>query len=226
MRSTLGRYFSPAEINQHFSRIIENNTVNGHLVSMPADTDVGILYYRTDLLQKYGFKGPPETWEELMAMARTIQEGERASGNANFFGYLWQGRKEGLTTNALEWIYSYGGGSIVEPNGTVSIDNSKSIEALNMAKSWMGTISPRGETTYSEEDCRQIFESGGAALMRNWPYVYLLANRPTCSYCRKVCDRCFAGGRCSRTTFRWSWGLESDAFQILKTPGGSCRSDS
>jgi hypothetical protein len=27
-----------------------------------------------------------------------------------------------------------------------------------MAKSWLGTISPRGETTYLEEDCRQIFE--------------------------------------------------------------------
>jgi trehalose/maltose transport system substrate-binding protein len=110
-------------------------------------------------------------------MARTIQEGERASGNSNFFGYLWQGRTEGLTTNALEWIYSYGGGSIVEPDGTISIGNPKSIEALKLAKSWLGTISPRGETTYLEEDCRQIFEAGGAALMRNWPYVYLLANR-------------------------------------------------
>ena len=173
-------YFSETEINEHFSRIVANNTVNGHLVSMPADTDVGILYYRTDLLQRYGFKGPPQTWGELAAMARTIQEGERGSGKSNFFGYLWQGKKEGLTMNALEWIYSYGGGSIVEPDGTVSIGNSKSIEALNMAKSWLGTISPRGATTYLEEDCRQIFESGGAAFMRNWPYVYLLANRAEC----------------------------------------------
>jgi len=147
---------------------------------MPIDTDVGLLYYRTDLLQRYGFKGPPATWEELTAMAGTIQNGERASGNSNFFGYLWQGRKEGLVMNALEWINSYGGGSMIESDGTVSVNNSKSIDALNLAKSWLGTISPRGETTYSEEDCRQIFESGNAALMRNWPYVYLLANRPEC----------------------------------------------
>jgi trehalose/maltose transport system substrate-binding protein len=176
----LSRYFNQTEIGQHFSRIIANNTVNGHLVSMPIVTDVGILYYRTDLLPKYGFKAPPETWEELMAMARTIQEGERRSGNSNFFGYLWQGRKEGLVMNALECVSSYGGGSVIEPDGAVSINNSKSIAALNMVKSWVGTISPRGETTYSEEDCRQIFESGNAALMRNWPYVYLLANRTAC----------------------------------------------
>lgn len=176
----LSGYFSQAEINEHFSRIIANNTVNGHLVSMPIVTDVGILYYRTDLLQKYGFKGPPATWKELTAMARTIQEGEHASGNSSFFGYLWQGRKEGLLMNALEWISSCGGGSMVEPNGAVSVNNPKSIEALNLAKSWLGTISPRGETTYLEEDCRQIFESGNAALMRNWPYVYLLANRTGC----------------------------------------------
>ncbi|HXO96504.1 MAG TPA: ABC transporter substrate-binding protein [Chthoniobacterales bacterium] len=176
----LTRYFSPAEINEHFSRIVANNTVNGHLVSMPFVTDVGILYYRTDLLQKYGFKSPPSTWKELTAMARTIQEGERASGNSNFFGYLWQGRKEGLVMNALEWISSCGGGSMIESDGAVSVNNSKSVEALNMGKSWLGTISPRGETTYSEEDCRQIFENGNAALMRNWPYVYLLANRAGC----------------------------------------------
>ena len=176
----LTRYFSQAEINEHFPRIIANNTVNSHLVSMPIATDVGLLYYRTDLLHKYGFQGPPKTWEELTAIAQAIQDGERASGNPNFFGFLWQGRKEGLLMNALEWISCYGGGSMIEPDGTVSVNNSKSMEALNLAKSWLGTISPRGETTYSEEDCRQIFESGNAALMRNWPYVYLLANRSEC----------------------------------------------
>jgi len=176
----LTRYFSQAEINEHFPRIIANNTVNSHLVSMPIATDVGLLYYRTDLLHKYGFQGPPKTWEELTAIAQAIQDGERASGNPNFFGFLWQGRKEGLLMNAMEWISCYGGGSMIEPDGTVSVNNSKSMEALNLAKSWLGTISPRGETTYSEEDCRQIFESGNAALMRNWPYVYLLANRSEC----------------------------------------------
>jgi hypothetical protein len=68
------------------------------------------------------------------------------------------GRREALLMNALERISCYGGGSMIELDGTVSVNNSNSMEALSLAKSWLGTISPRGETTYSEEDCRQIFE--------------------------------------------------------------------
>jgi hypothetical protein len=66
----LKKYFKEDEISQFFfPPIIEYNTVDGQLVAMPLLTDAGILYwilyYRTDLLQKYGFKDPPETWKEL-----------------------------------------------------------------------------------------------------------------------------------------------------------------
>jgi multiple sugar transport system substrate-binding protein len=42
--------------------------------------------------------------------------------------------------------------------------------------SWVGTISPIAITTYAEEACRQAFQNGDAALMRNWPYAYSLGN--------------------------------------------------
>jgi len=67
----------------HAQGIIQNNTIGGKLVAMPWFGDFGILYYRKDLLSKYGYKSPPTTWNTLFAMARKIQDGEQKS-NKNF----------------------------------------------------------------------------------------------------------------------------------------------
>ena len=175
----LKKYFKEDEIKAFFPTIILNNTVGGRLVSIPWFTDAGMLYYRTDLLEKYGYKEPPKTWEELTEMAKKIQDGERKAGKPDFQGFVFQGKaSESVTCNAIEWIYSYGGGTIVEPDKKVTINNPKAIKALEVAKSWVGTISPLGVTTYGEEDARNIWQAGNAAFMRNWPYAYALGQDP------------------------------------------------
>jgi trehalose/maltose transport system substrate-binding protein len=156
----------------YFERIVQNNTVNGVLVGIPWYTDAGLLYYRTDLLEKHGFEGPPVTWTELEEMATAIQEAERAD-NPDFQGYVWQGSAyEGLTCNGLEWQFSNGGGTIVESDGTVSVNNPQAIAMFERARGWVGTISPEGVTTYLEEEARGVWQAGNAAFMRNWPYAY------------------------------------------------------
>jgi len=175
----LKKYYNEDELKAYFPRIIENNTVGGKLVSIPLYTDAGILYYRTDLLEKYGYKEPPKTWEELAAMAKKIQDGERAAGKPDFQGFVFEGRaSESVTCNALEWIYSYGGGSVIEPDKKVTINNPNAIKALDTAHSWIGTISPAQVTTYDEEEARKIWQAGNAAFMRNWPYAYALGADP------------------------------------------------
>ena len=163
-------------VDEHFPAIIRNNTVGGRLIAMPWFIDAGLLYYRDDLLQQYGEK-PPETWDELAATAQKIQEGERRAGNARMWGYVWQGKSyEGLTCNALEWIVSYNGGTIVDSAGKVTINNPAAVAALTMARSWIGTISPKGVLSYGEEEARGVFQSGNAVFMRNWPYAWATAN--------------------------------------------------
>jgi len=160
--------------------IIQNNTVGGRLVAMPWFGDYGILYYRSDLLKKYGYKAPPKTWEELGTMAAKIQAGEQKS-NKNFYGFVFQGNSyEGLTCNALEWIASSGGGNFID-NGKVTVNNPKVIAVLNLVRSWVGTITPRGVTSYQEEDARNVFDAGNAAFMRNWPYAYSISQDPKSS---------------------------------------------
>jgi len=164
-------------VDEHFPAIVENNTVDGRLVAIPWFTDAGLLYYRTDLLEKYGYDGPPATWGELEEMAATIQEGERAEGNADFWGYVWQGNAyEGLTCDALEWIASNDGGTIVSPDEVITINNENAVEIVDQAAGWVDTISPPGVTGMGEEDARGIWQAGNAAFMRNWPYAYSLGN--------------------------------------------------
>jgi len=157
---------------QHFPAIVENNTIDGSLVGMPWFTDAGLLYYRTDLFEKYGIENPPATWDELETMAQQIIDGERGA-NPSFTGFVWQGRAyEGLTCNGLEWQVSNGGGSIVESDGTVSVNNPQAIAAFEQAAGWVNTISPEGVTTYQETETFNTWSGGNAAFMRNWPYAY------------------------------------------------------
>src|SRR4051795_5280694 len=75
-----------AQSKIHAAGIVANDTVNGKLVAMPWFGDFGMLYYRTDLLKKYGYTQPPTTWTALFAMAKKIQDGEKAA-TPNFSGF-------------------------------------------------------------------------------------------------------------------------------------------
>jgi trehalose/maltose transport system substrate-binding protein len=165
---------------QHFPAIVENNTVGGALIGMPWFTDAGLLYYRQDLLDKYGLTAPT-TWAELETSAQTIQDGERAT-NPDFSGFVFQANAyEGLTCNALEWQYSNGGGRIVEDvdgTPTVTLNNPAAVAAFQRAASWVGGIAPEGVTTYQEADSLNVFIAGNAAFLRNWPYAWSASQDP------------------------------------------------
>ncbi|MCA0002670.1 MULTISPECIES: ABC transporter substrate-binding protein [unclassified Mesorhizobium] len=163
-------------VGAHFPSIIQSQTVNGRLVALPIFTDAPALYYRKDLLDKYGAQ-VPATWKQLADTARLVMDKERAAGNKDIWGFVFQGNAyEGLTCDALEWVMSNGGGQIIEPDGTISINNPKAAAALDMAKGWVGTIAPPGVLAYQEEESRGVWQTGNAVFMRNWPYAYALGN--------------------------------------------------
>jgi trehalose/maltose transport system substrate-binding protein len=160
---------------EHLDFLVKNDTVEGALKALPWFLDLGLLYYRSDLLEAYDAR-PPRTWAELTETAQRIQETERKKGNTRLWGFVWQGRAyEGLTCNALEWLASQNGGRIVDANGAVTVANANAAGALERAANWVGTITPPGVLNYTEEDARGLFQSGHAVFMRNWPYAWSLA---------------------------------------------------
>ncbi len=160
------------EINAHFKSALADSTIGDQLLAMPWFLDAGLLFYRKDLLEKYG-KPVPKTWEELTETAAFIQDKEREGGNSDMWGHVWQGRAyEGLTCDALEWVASYGGGTFIDPNGDITVNNPQAVAALTLASSWIGKISPEGVLNYDEEGARGVFEAGNSVFLRNWSYVW------------------------------------------------------
>jgi trehalose/maltose transport system substrate-binding protein len=207
----LGKEVPKEVVSQHFPAIIQANTVEGRLVGLPAFTDAGVLFYRKDLLQKYGRK-VPTTWQELTETAKVVQDGERKAGNANLWGFVFEGRAyEGLTCNALEWLDSFKAGEIVDANGRVVVDNPKAVEALKLAASWVKSISPEGVLNYAEEEARGAFQSGNAVFMRNWPYAWALSQGPDSPVKGKVGLTALpmggADGKHTATLGGWQWSV-------------------
>lgn len=151
---------------------VEGGRYQDKLYRLPIRSDVGMLYYREDLLKAAGFK-PPETFQDLMKISQTLQQKDQTN-----WGFLWQGRQyEGLVTLFVELLEGTGGFWINPDTREVGLDRPESIQAIEFLRNTIQTgISPPGVTTYIEEDTRRIFQSGQAVFLRNWPYVWPLAN--------------------------------------------------
>jgi trehalose/maltose transport system substrate-binding protein len=158
-----------ADISSLAPQLLPSYTVDGKVVAIPYQVNIGSLEYRTDLLREYGYDHPPKTWDELEGMAKRIQAGERAKGKKDFWGFVWQGAAaEALTCNALEWQVAEGGGRIVESDRTISVNNPAAIRAWQRARHWIGWISPPSVVAYRERDSMNVFDSGRAAFDRVW----------------------------------------------------------
>jgi trehalose/maltose transport system substrate-binding protein len=208
----LNPYFAN-QIALQFPRIATNYTVDNKLVAMPYRADVGVLYYRTDLLRQYGYRAPPRTWDELETMAARIQAGERAKGKREFWGFVWQGAAdEALTCNALEWQASEGGGQIIEENKTISVNNPNAIRAWQRAAHWVGSISPPGVVGYREWDSLNVWVAGDAAFIRHWPSAYLDSEAAGSSIRNKFDAALLPGGKAGRVGTLGGWGLAVSRF--------------
>src|SRR6478672_6116062 len=164
---------SPAELAAFSPKDVEGGRYQGKLYRIPIRSDVGMLYYRQDLLQAAGYQ-PPETFEELISISQALKKAGKVD-----WGYVWQGRQyEGLVAMFIEVLEGYGG-FWVNPNTLeVGLDSPATLNAIAFLQDTVKeNVSPPGVTTYQEEETRRFFQSGKAAFLRSWPYVWPLANQ-------------------------------------------------
>lgn len=158
--------FAP-EVDAFFPVTVKANRWRGRLYALPWFVDVGMLYWRTDLLD-----APPATLEELAAQAA------RAMERAGLpYGFVWQGaRYEGLVTVFLEHLGAFGGEILDDETGRVTVDDEAAVRALRFMRDGLyeSGIVPRSVLTWQEEQARFAFQNGQAVFMRNWPYAYPL----------------------------------------------------
>ena len=164
---------SDADLADFLEADVAAGLYQGGLYRMPFRSDMGMLYYRTDLLEQVGLD-PPETFADLIAASEAIQDQTDVN-----WGFSWQGLQyEGLVTNFVELVAGYGGFWIDPETLAVGLDQPAGIRATEFMKTVIDQgISPPGVTNYVEEDSLRQFENGNVAFIRNWPYVWAEANR-------------------------------------------------
>lgn len=145
---------------------IQASSIDGRLVALPWLVDGGLLYYRQDVLEQYGYV-PPTTWDQVQRIALEVKSEDLP------YGLVWQGAAyESLTCNTLEFVWA-SGGEVLDGAGNAVFDSEGTRGGLQQMADFIEQgISPPEVTTYDETMALAAFQSGEALFMRNWTYAW------------------------------------------------------
>ncbi|WP_328475336.1 extracellular solute-binding protein [Actinoplanes sp. NBC_00393] len=141
------------------------------LWALPFNTDAGLLYYRKGVQ-------PEALPETLLPDRNDVQVLADAVPGVEAGLVTPLARYEGLTVSALEAIWAEGGDVYDAEKDLVVIDSDEAragLRKLAAALQPVGDIPPAvhpESVNFREDTSRAAFQSGKAALMRNWPVAY------------------------------------------------------
>jgi multiple sugar transport system substrate-binding protein len=209
----LDELFPESERRKFMDGSILANSFGAHIYGVPLFIDSGVLYYRKDLLETYGFM-PPGTWEEMVSQADIIVSGEAEKGN-EIYGFSGQFKQyEGLVCDMQEYILSHGGMILDPETGRSGLVGAPAIEAVSFVREEIiGKAAPVGVLTYQEPESLDLFIQGKAVFHRNWPYAWRVSNNPERS---KISGKVgivklphFKGNRSYSTLGGWQVGISN-----------------
>jgi multiple sugar transport system substrate-binding protein len=206
----LDAYVGPereALLSSYLPALRQSIVIENQLVALPAFADAQFLYYRKDLLDKYGL-GPPTTWGELDAMARKVQDGER---NPKLQGLSFQGKAvEAAVCTFLMPYWSQGGQIAVD--GKFKLDRPKAEAGLQM---WLDLLAKRvvkkNIAEVGTDDTRKEFQAGNVLFALNFAYAWNHFQGETDSPVRGKVGvapvPAMAGGSAASCMGGWQWAV-------------------
>ena len=207
----LDEYFPESEREKFLPATIASGVYRHRIYGVPSRIDSGMLYYRKDLLEKYGLS-PPSTWNELVRQAQTILEGERIT-QPLLRGYSGQFKQyEGLVCDMLEFVGSHNGSFLTEDGRRSNLTAPESLQAVRFVREQIiQRLATPAALTYQEPESLAVFIQGNAVFHRNWPYAWGLANDPRHS---KIAGQVgvttlprFSEGRSTSALGGWLYGI-------------------
>lgn len=171
------RFFQTYNPDEFVDAAVSSATYQSSVWAMPWYTDVGVLFYRKDLLAAQGYDLPPMVWSDLYTMAQKVMKAHPELS----YGYLFQADAyEGGVVNACEFIWNAGGdlmlgdfsiepGAAAEPN-IVTVNSEETKNGLALArKVFEEGLSKAEAQKFREQECAKAFFEGKALFMRGWP---------------------------------------------------------
>ena len=150
--------------------IWEVASYQGHLYQVPSFVDANpFLVYNKKALEEAGFTKPPETWEELIAVAQKLNK-------PGYAGILLAATKIFLDMNAIEgMIYANGGRWLSEDGEKVVINGPGAVDVLKL---WVDLhrkykVTQPGVTETNYMDATMVFfqNKGAMVLAQSWADV-------------------------------------------------------
>jgi multiple sugar transport system substrate-binding protein len=166
----LSDHFSDEDEAAYNSAFIDAATVDGEVYGVPLFVDGTAFFYRKDLLEKYGL-GVPNTWEEVIASAKTVLEGENDPQLTGFVS-MWA-KIEGLFMNWLSFVYG-NGGTFFDDNGKVAVNSPEAIHATQTMVDFLYKHEIANESILSmrPDDARTLFQQGRSVFLMVQDFVY------------------------------------------------------
>jgi multiple sugar transport system substrate-binding protein len=193
---------TPAAAQQYLAEDIAGGMYQDKFYRLPFRSDAGMLYYRQDLLEQAGYQ-PPETFAQLLTISEDLQQ----QGLIDW-GYAWQGKQsESLAAMFVEVLEGHGAYWVNPDTLEVGLDRPEAIASVEFLRTTIAKkVSPPGVTTYAEDETRLLFQNGKVAFLRNWPFVYSLAEDSAIAGKYQIKPMVHAVGKKSGATLG-GWGL-------------------